>query len=73
MVKITGASTTFKCISQKEQLVTFPGLSAPSNSSDIGARSGAYSFVDLNHHFEMEDMLLLCPLPLLRVGLYASA
>lgn len=67
MVKITGASTTFKCISQKDQLVTFPGLSAPSNSSDIGARSGAYSFVDLNHHFEMEDMLLLCPLPLLRV------
>ncbi|GAA0167842.1 hypothetical protein LIER_22687 [Lithospermum erythrorhizon] len=53
------------------QWVGFSGhrlcLSAPSNSSDIGARSGAYSFVDLNHHFEMEDMLLLCPLPLLRV------
>lgn len=53
MVKITGASTR---ISQKDPLVTFPDLSAPSNSSDIGARSGAYSFVDLNHHLEMEDM-----------------
>lgn len=51
--------------SAKDQLVTFPDLSAPSNSSEICARSGAYSFVDLNHHFEMEDMLLLCPLPLL--------
>lgn len=66
MVKITGAST-LKCISQKDPLVTFPDLSAPSNSSDIGARSGAYSFVDLNHHLEMEDMQLVCPLPLLRV------
>lgn len=25
------------------------------------------SFVDLNHHLEMEDILLVCPLPLLRV------
>lgn len=65
--KSQGHRPTFKCISQKDQLVTFPGLSAPSNSSDIGARSGAYSFVNLNHHLEMEDMLLVCPLSLLRV------
>lgn len=67
MVKITGASTHLQMHFAKDQLVTFPGLSAPKNSSDIGARSGAYSFVDLNHHLEMEDMLLVCPLPLLRV------
>ena len=60
-------SMPLKCISQKDPLVTFPDLSAPSNSSEIGARSGAYSFVDLNHHLEMEDMQLVCPLPLLRV------
>ena len=77
MVKITGASTHLQMHFAKRSTCNIsrfedagkigPGLSAPSNSSDIGARSGAYSFVDLNHHLEMEDMLLVCPLPLLRV------